>query len=78
MEIVGHDVLRREGILHAGIYGEMLTRLRSDHRGITRAYELEPSDDRIGDLDEVTFDAAVSARDALDRVREGGGWSPTD
>ena len=94
-----------EGILHAEIYGEMLTRLRSDHRGTTRAYyytlELSEtlkrhrtkslaaevsegqvaswylSDDRIGELDEVTFDAAISARDALDRVLNDAGWSPT-
>lgn len=32
-----------EGILHAEIYGDMLSRLRSDHLGITRSYcyELE-------------------------------------
>ena len=95
-----------EGILHAEIYGEMLSRLRSDHRGITRSYyyELELSetlrrhrtkslaaevtedqvaswylgDDRIGGLDEVTFDAAVGAQEALVRVLEDAGWSVTD
>ena len=30
-----------EGILHAEIYGEMLTRLRSDHRGTTHCYYYE-------------------------------------
>lgn len=92
-----------EGNLHAEIYGEMLTRLRSDHRGLTRSYyyELELSEtlrrhrtksladegsedqvtswyvsgDRIGGLDEVTFDATVSAREALNRVLEDVGWS---
>lgn len=95
-----------EGILHAEIYGEMLSRLRSAHRGITRSYyyELELmetlrrhrtkpqaaevtedrvvswylSDDRIGGLDEVTFDAEVGAQEALDRVLEDVGWSVTD
>lgn len=27
-----------EGILHSEIYGEMLARLQSDHRGVTRSY----------------------------------------
>jgi len=27
-----------EGILHSEIYGEMLARLQSDHRGMTRSY----------------------------------------
>ena len=30
-----------EGILHAEIYGDMLTRLRSDHLGVTRSYYYE-------------------------------------
>ncbi|TDE93916.1 kinase [Occultella glacieicola] len=30
-----------EGILHAEIYGEMLTQLRADHLGLTRAYYYE-------------------------------------
>lgn len=92
-----------EGILHAEIYGEMLTRLRSDHLGMTRSYyyELELSEtlrrhrtkalvtevsedkvaswyrgsDCIGGLEEVIFDATVSAHDALERVFADVGWN---
>lgn len=32
-----------EGILHSEIYGEMLTRLRNDHAGLTRCYYYELS-----------------------------------
>ncbi|MDO5644321.1 MAG: kinase [Dermabacter sp.] len=30
-----------EGILHSDIYGQMLSTLRADHRGITRSYSYE-------------------------------------
>lgn len=92
-----------EGILHSEIYGAMLTRLQSDHLGVTRSYyyELEldeilrrhrtkplahevsgdkvaswyRSGDRVRELDEVVFDATVSARDALARALADVGWS---
>lgn len=92
-----------EGILHSEIYGQMLVRLRSDHRGVTRSYcyvlaldetlrrhRTKPlaeevsvdtvaswyrNTDRVRGLDEVVFDEAVSAREALERVLADVGWS---
>lgn len=42
-----------EGILYADHYGEMLTRLRADHRGPTHAYEVGEAQlrDRYRELD---------------------------
>ncbi|MEY8578800.1 AAA family ATPase [Corynebacteriaceae bacterium 6-324] len=92
-----------EGILHSESYGEMLSQLRDDHRGLTRCYYYELSldetlerhrtkalaaevseadvaswyrgDDRVAALDEATFNATVSAADALQRVLVDVGWS---
>lgn len=66
-----------EGILHSEIYGVMLARLRSDHRGVTRSYcyELELDEalrrHRTKSLaDEVTEETVASWYRSADRVPE--------
>lgn len=66
-----------EGILHSEIYGAMLARLRSDHRGVTRSYcyELELDETlrrhRTKSLaDEVTEVTVASWYRSADRVPE--------
>lgn len=80
-----------EGILHSEIYGDMLARLRSDHRGVTRSYcyELELDETlrrhRTKPLaDEVTEEIVASWYRSVDRVPEldeavlGAGLSASD
>ncbi|WP_206039791.1 kinase [Rhodococcus sp. HNM0563] len=66
-----------EGILNSEIYGAMLARLRSDHRGVTRSYcyELELDETlrrhRTKTLaDEVTEETVASWYRSIDRVPE--------
>lgn len=65
-----------EGILHSEIYGEMLARLHSDHRGVTRSfyYELALAETlrrhRTKPLaEEVSVDTVASWYRNTDRVR---------
>ncbi|WP_207204622.1 kinase [Sanguibacter massiliensis] len=80
-----------EGILHSEIYGDMLARLRSDHRGVTRSYCYELGLDetlrrhRTKPLaDEVTEEIVASWYRSVDRVPEldeavlGAGLSASD
>lgn len=66
-----------EGILHSEIYGAMLARLRSDHRGVTRSYcyELELEETlrrhRTRSLaDEVSEETVASWYRSADRAPE--------